>query len=325
MTGAERKMTHEDTKEKRRLAVIALGGNAFLRKGEEPSMENQWRNVYNAARDIAELQALGWSILVTHGNGPQVGLILEWMDKLGPHMTLDVANAMTQGWLGYMLAQAIGNIQEELGLPRRVVALVNQVEVNTEDPDFQNPTKYVGKYYSQEDAERLAREMGWKFREDPRGGWRRVVPSPQPLGNLEAPVIKHLLQRGYTVIASGGGGVPVHRMGTRVRGVEAVIDKDRASSLLARILGADHFIILTDVEGVYLDYGKPTQRLLRRLTLREAERLLSNNVFPPGSMGPKVEAATLFVKDTGRPAAIGMLGQLLEIIKGEKGTHIVPG
>jgi carbamate kinase len=304
-----------------------LGGNAFLRKGERGSYEDYLRNVLKAARAIVKAKLKGYDIVVTHGNGPQVGAVLEWMvlsRSRTPSQPMDVANAMTQGWLGYLLQQAIGNVMELYGLSRRVVALVTQVVVDVNDPAFREPTKYVGPYYSEDEAKRLATLHGWVFKRDPRGGWRRVVPSPKPVSIVEIDAIRALLKEGYVVIAVGGGGVPV-TMANGLKGVEAVIDKDLASALLAIELGAERLVILTDVDGVYLNYGKPGQRLLKVLPVSEALKLLSEGQFPPGSMGPKVEAAVEFVRATGRVAVIGSLDQGVEVIEGRAGTRVVPG
>ncbi len=311
------------------LLVLALGGNAFMRKGE--GIEKQWDNVRTAAKAIVELVEKGYRVVVTHGNGPQVGLILEWIHKVSPHLasalTMDIAGAMTQGWLGYMLQQAIGNELEERGLSRRVATIVTQVLVDKNDPAFANPTKYVGSYYDCKEAADIARKTGWVFKPDPRGGCRRVVPSPRPLEVVELDAIKKLVGSDYIVVAVGGGGVPVVRENHVLRGVEAVIDKDLASSLLARSIGADIFVILTDVDHVYIDYGKPSQKPLKLLTTSEARRLLEEGQFPPGSMGPKVQAAIEFVEARGDNAyaAIGRLEEALDVVEGRKGTKIIKG
>ena len=309
------------------LVMVALGGNAFLRKGEKGTVEEQWANVTRAAKQIVEMISRGYKVVVTHGNGPQVGIVMEWMENLKdkiPPLTMDIATAMTQGWLGYMLQQAIGNEMEKKGMERRVVALVNQVLVDPKDPAFANPTKYIGPYYSEEEARLLSATKGWVMKRDPRGGWRRVVPSPDPLMNVEVEAVKALVQRGYVVIASGGGGIPVRREGGNVSGVEAVIDKDLAGALLAREVGADALIILTDVDGAYLDYGKPSQRLLRELSLDEARKLYDSGAFPPGSMGPKVLACIRFLENGGKVAAIGHLEKAVDIVEGRSGTIIKP-
>ncbi len=308
------------------LIVIALGGNAFMRKGQRGTYEEYLENTRKAAQAIVDLYERGYKIVVTHGNGPQVGILLEYMAALRekiPEQPMDVANAMTQGWLGYLLQQAIGNEMEKRGFGRKVVTVVTQVVVDPSDPAFQNPTKFVGPYYSREEAERLSKLYGWVFREDPRGGWRRVVPSPKPRDVVELEAIKLLVDNGYIVVAVGGGGIPVVRK-NGLRGVEAVIDKDLASALLAVKLRADKLIILTDVDAVYLNYRKPGQRKISVMRVSEAEEWLREGQFPPGSMGPKVEAAIFFAKALGREAVIGSLDNALNVVEGRSGTRIVP-
>ncbi|MCC6009894.1 MAG: carbamate kinase [Desulfurococcales archaeon] len=314
-----------------KLIVIALGGNAFLQKDEKGTVEEQWRNVYAAAKTIVELIKMGNKVVVTHGNGPQVGNVMEWMEALKhkiPPLTMDIAGAMTQGWIGYMLQQAIQNVLIEEGLDHRyrVATIVNQVVVRSDDPAWNNPTKYVGPYYTEEEAKKLAAEKGWVVKPDPRGGWRRVVPSPDVVDNVEKEAIKTLLENNFIVIASGGGGIPVVRDEKgRHRGVEAVIDKDLAGQLLARLVGADHFIILTDVDGAYINYGKPNQQLLKVLTVSEAKKLLEQGVFGAGSMGPKVKACVRFTEATGKESFIGHLYKAISTLRGETGTKFIPG
>jgi len=314
-----------------KLIVIALGGNAFLQKDEKGTVEEQWRNVYAAAKTIVELIKMGNKVVVTHGNGPQVGNVMEWMEALKhkiPPLTMDIAGAMTQGWIGYMLQQAIQNVLIEEGLDHRyrVATIVNQVVVRSDDPAWNNPTKYVGPYYTEEEAKKLAAEKGWVVKPDPRGGWRRVVPSPDVVDNVEKEAIKTLLENNFIVIASGGGGIPVVRDEKgRHKGVEAVIDKDLAGQLLARLVGADHFIILTDVDGAYINYGKPNQQLLKVLTVSEAKKLLEQGVFGAGSMGPKVKACVRFTEATGKESFIGHLYKAIPTLRGETGTKFIPG
>jgi carbamate kinase len=314
-----------------KLIVIALGGNAFLQKDEKGTVEEQWRNVYAAAKTIVELIKMGNKVVVTHGNGPQVGNVMEWMEALKhkiPPLTMDIAGAMTQGWIGYMLQQAIQNVLIEEGLDHRyrVATIVNQVVVRSDDPAWNNPTKYIGPYYTEEEAKKLAAEKGWVVKPDPRGGWRRVVPSPDVVDNVEKEAIKALLENNFIVIASGGGGIPVVRDERgRHRGVEAVIDKDLAGQLLARLVGADHFIILTDVDGAYINYGKPNQQLLKVLTVSEAKKLLEQGVFGAGSMGPKVKACVRFTEATGKESFIGHLYKAISTLRGETGTKFIPG
>ncbi len=314
-----------------RYILIALGGNAFQSKGEAGTPENYWRNAYRAAETIVKIVKEGYKVAVTHGNGPQVGIILEWMerskDKIPP-MTMDIAGAMTQGWLGYLLMQAIHNTLIKEGVQdhvKGVVAIVNQVAVSKDDPAWKNPTKYVGSYYSEEEAKKLMKEKGWVIKPDPRGGWRRVVPSPDPVENVEVGAVRKLLDEGWIVIASGGGGIPVIRNedGT-LQGAEAVIDKDLAGEVLATGLGVGTFVILTDVEGVYLNFGKPDQKLLKEVTVSELEKYYKEGHFKPGSMGPKVLAVIRFLKRGGKKAMIGHLHKGYEVIKGLSGTRVYP-
>ena len=313
--------------ENRGLVTIALGGNAFLQKGQKGTVEEQWDNVVKAMKQVADIIEKGYKVILTHGNGPQVGNILEWMDALRekiPPLTMDFANAMTQGWIGYMIQQALTNELRRRGVNKHVVTVVNRVLVRKDDPAFQNPTKYVGPYYDEETAKRIAKEKGWAMKPDPRGGWRRVVPSPDPVGNVEIEAIRTLLRNGFIVVASGGGGIPVIKENEEIKGVEAVIDKDLAGERLASLVGADYFVIVTDVEGVYLHFRTPQQKLLRKLTVSEAEKLYKEGHFPPGSMGPKVLAAIRFIKNGGKRAAIGHLYKALDTLEGRAGTTIVP-
>lgn len=311
-----------------KVVVIALGGNAFLRKGQRGVVDEQWDNVSKAMKQVADIVEKGYRVILTHGNGPQVGNILEWMEALAykiPPLTMDIANAMTQGWLGYMIQQALHNELMRRGINRVVLPIINRVLVDKYDSAFRNPTKYIGPYYTKEEAQEIAIKKGWVMRLDPRGGWRRVVPSPNPIDNLEVEAIKKLVNEGYIVIASGGGGIPVIKENKEFRGVEAVIDKDLASEVLATKLGADYLVILTDVDGVMLNYGKPSQKLLRKLTVSEAEKLYKAGHFPPGSMGPKVLACIRFIKHGGEKAFIGHLYKALDTLEERSGTVILPG
>jgi len=311
--------------------LIALGGNAFQTKGDKGTPEDYWRNAYKAAETIVKIVKEGYKVAVTHGNGPQVGIVLEWMerskDKIPP-LTMDIAGAMTQGWLGYLLTQAISNLLIREGIKdhvKGVVAIVNQVEVSRDDPAWKNPTKFVGSWYTEEEAKKLAAEKGWVFKPDPRGGYRRVVPSPDPFANVEVQAIRKLLDDGWIVVASGGGGIPVVRKENgELEGVEAVIDKDLAGEVLATSIGAGTFVILTDVDGVYLNFGKPDQKKLDVVMVSELEKYYREGYFPPGSMGPKVLAAIRFVKHGGKRAAIGHLYQGYDVVKGNAGTTVLP-
>jgi carbamate kinase len=309
------------------LLVIALGGNAILKKGERGSPEEQWNNVLRAAKALANIVVNENKIIITHGNGPQVGYLAEAVDSISdkvPPQTLDILVAMTQGWLGYLIQHAL---QEELrrrNVKRDVVTVVTRVVVDKNDPGFKNPTKYIGRYYEKEEAERIAKERGWVFKPDPRGGYRRVVPSPMPIDVLESDVIAKLAREGVIVIAVGGGGIPVIKENNTYRPIEAVIDKDLASSVLAVKVRADKFIILTDVEGVALNYGKPNEIWLKEVYIDDLERYYKEGHFPPGSMGPKVLAAINFVKKTNKVAIIGSLEQASEVINEKSGTLILP-
>ncbi len=313
-----------------RFVLIALGGNAFQSKGDKGTVEDYWRNAYRAAKAIVKIIKEGYKVVLTHGNGPQVGNILEWMEALRdkiPPMSMDIANAMTQGWLGYLLMQAIDNelVKEKVSEVKGVIAVVNQVVVNANDPAFQNPTKYVGPYYTEEEARKLMKEKRWIMKPDPRGGWRRVVPSPDPIDNVEKWAIKTLVDNGWIVIASGGGGIPVVKEPNGIlRGVEAVIDKDLAAERLATALKVGLFIILTDVDRVYLNYGKPNAKPIEVMTVSQAEKYYREGHFKPGSMGPKVMAAIRFIKSGGLEARIGHLYNAYEVVMGKSGTRIVP-
>uniref|UniRef100_A0A7C1P4L2 Carbamate kinase n=1 Tax=Thermofilum pendens TaxID=2269 RepID=A0A7C1P4L2_THEPE len=297
--------------------VLALGGNALLRKGEKGAFEEQLSNLLRVAPSLLELSK-EYQLVVTHGNGPQVGNLYLQQESTSeaPPMPLHACVAMTQSLIGYLIQLAVNSFD-----PRARVAVVpTRSLVDPEDPAFREPTKPIGPYYPEPLCDALL-ARGWSLVRIPGRGCRRVVPSPKPKRILDIDVIRELLGRVEIVVAAGGGGIPVVERGGRLEGVDAVIDKDLASSLLARELGADLLVILTDVEGVYLNYGKPDARLLTRLCASEAERLLSEGYFPAGSMGPKVEACVEFVKRGGR-AAIGSLEKVLEVVRGVSGTLV---
>jgi len=317
-----------------KLVVVAFGGNAFQSKGEKGTVEDYWRNAYRAAEAVVRLVEEGYRVVVTHGNGPQVGILAELMmmgykERNIPPMTLDIAGAMTQGWLGYILQQAIYNKLKEKGLlgtkVKGVVTVVTQTLVRSDDPDFKDPSKYIGPWYEKEEAEKLSRELGWVFKPDPRGGYRRVVPSPDPIIQVEIEAIKKLVESGFIVIADGGGGVPVIEDDGKLRGVEAVIDKDLGAERMATALGANILLILTDVDAAYINYGTPDAKPVREITASEALKLYREGHFKPGSMGPKVLAGIRFVQNGGELAIIAHLNKALEAIRGESGTRILPG
>ncbi len=304
------------------LIVIAMGGNAFLKKGEPDDISTQWRNVKKSVKGLADLIEKGYSLVITHGNGPQVGKILEWVSKQEDFiLPIDIAVAMTQGWLGYMIEISLKNELIKRGLNKEVVCIVNNILVDKSDEAFIKPSKPIGSYYSKEEAKKLTEKFGWVMSRDVRGGYRRVVPSPEPMDNLEISSIKHLVDNGYIVIACGGGGIPIIK-NEEYKGVDAVIDKDLASSLLASRIGAKYLMILTDVEGIYRNYGKENMELIKEIHVSDLEKLYSYGEFPPGSMGPKVLACIKFLKNGGERAMIGHLEDASEILRGKKGTQI---
>ncbi len=300
--------------------VVALGGNALLKRGEPMTHDVQRANIRVAAQALAPV-AKEHQLVLAHGNGPQVGLLALQSSayKEVEAYPLDVLGAQTEGMIGYMIEQELGNL-----LPFEVpfATILTMVEVDPNDPAFQNPTKFVGPVYEKEEADKLKAEKGWVFKQD-GAKWRRVVPSPLPKRIFELRPIKWLLEHGTLVICAGGGGIPTMYEAGKQRslaGIEAVIDKDLASELLARELDADLFVIATDVDGVYLDWGKPEQRKLGRVTIKD----LRDHPFPAGSMGPKVSAAIQFVEKTGKRAAIGSLKDIEKIVAGEAGTNVYP-
>jgi len=308
----------------KKLAVVAIGGNAVNRPGEEATAENMMKNLAETARFLVSMLD-DYDIVITHGNGPQVGNLLvqqELAKHVIPPFPIDVNDAQTQGSLGYMIALTLGNELRKRNIQRDIAAVVTQIIVDKNDPGFQKPSKPVGPFYSQEEAEKLQQEKGWIMKEDAGRGWRRVVPSPIPLDIVEKNVIKTLVEKDMIVIAAGGGGIPVIQESGTLKGVEAVIDKDRASALLAKEIGADILIILTGVEKVYINYNKPDQKALDLLTVEEAKKYLAEGQFPSGSMGPKIEAAIDFVTSTGRECLITDMAVLDKALKGLTGTRI---
>jgi len=311
-------------------AVIAVGGNAILRSGERPTQENQMRNVAITAKGLADLIQKGYDIVITHGNGPQVGDILLRNDIAKdqvPPMALDVCDAESQGQIGYMLQQALSSEFVERGMDKVAVSLITQVLVSEEDPAFKNPTKPIGRYYTAEEARRLQKEKGWVMALDKkRGGYRKVVPSPEPIAIVESKPVRRLVFGGEhqaeVVIACGGGGIPVIRKGNRYVGVEAVVDKDLAAAMLATSIQEKLFVIATDVEMVFLDFGKVTQRPLRRATLSEIRKLYEEGQFPPGTMGPKILAAIRFLEGGGEEVIITSIDKVAQAIEDGIGTHI---
>ena len=305
--------------------VVALGGNAILQRGERGTAGEQFENIRVTSWHVAQMIAAGWRVLVSHGNGPQVGNILlqnEEARDVVPPMPLDVCGAQSQGLIGYMLSQALRNELRAKGIERQPAAVVTQVLVDPEDAAFRQPTKPIGPFYTAEQAERLAKTKGYKVVDTGPKGWRRVVPSPDPRGIVEIDAVKQLVGAGHVVVSCGGGGVPVARgSGGQLYGVEAVIDKDLASERVATELRADVLMILTDVEQVVLDFGKPTARPVDRLTVGEGRALMAEGQFPAGSMGPKVEACLRFVEHGGRRAIIANLAKANAALRGAAGTE----
>lgn len=315
-----------------KLAVVAFGGNALLRSEDHGTQEEQIARAKQAARWLAEIVRLGYKLIVVHGNGPQVGNILVQAEEAStkiPPQSLDVCVAQTEGSIGFMLQLAIRNRLESIGLGAavsgEVATILTEVEVDVTDPAFKRPTKPIGPFFTRYRAEALERDLGWTMREDAGRGWRHVVPSPRPLRILNVGTISRMLESAAVVVAAGGGGIPIVRgRDGQWRGIEAVIDKDYASALLASDLKADLFVILTGVAKVALDFGKPTQRDVERMTIAEAEKHLAAGQFPAGSMGPKIESAIQFVRASKQQVLITDVEVLREALEGKDGTLIVP-
>jgi carbamate kinase len=310
------------------LAVVAFGGNALLRPEDRGTQEEQIARAKQAARWLAEIVRHDYKLIVVHGNGPQVGNILVQAEEAStkiPPQSLDVCVAQTEGSIGFMLQQAIRNRLESIGIGGEVATVLTEVEVDVADPAFKRPTKPIGPFFTRYRAEALERDLGWVMREDAGRGWRHVVPSPKPLRILNIKTIERMLDSAAVVVAAGGGGIPVVKgRDGQWRGIEAVIDKDYASALLASNLKADIFIILTGVPKVAIDFGKPTQRFVERMTVAEAEKHMADGHFPAGSMGPKIDSALQFVRATGRQVLITDVDVLREALEGKDGTTIEP-
>jgi carbamate kinase len=313
-----------------RTALVAVGGNALVADNDHSSIDHQFGAARRLAGSLREMAADGWRFVVTHGNGPQVGFILRRSDLVAeiapeiPRLELDVCVADSQGGIGYILSSALINEWRSAHLPARVTAMVTHTAVSLSDPAFENPTKPIGSFYSAEEARRLERSEGWAMVEDSGRGWRRVVPSPRPLRVVEIEAVAALLREGFTVIAGGGGGIPVVEEddGT-FRGIEAVIDKDFASALMASALGVDLLVITTGVPQVAIDFGTPQQRFIDTMGVAELEQHLADGQFPPGSMGPKIEAALQFLRSGGREVLITSPEQLGAALAGSTGTRLV--
>jgi carbamate kinase len=306
--------------------VVALGGNAIKNPEDKGTIEEQFNAVSRTCDELVKMIKNGHKIVITHGNGPQVGALLiqneEAKEKV-PQMPLDVCGAESQAFIGYMIQQTLRNKLEKIGINKEVATVITQVKVDPDDPAFEKPTKPVGPFYTEKQAEKLRREKGYVIRKIEKGRYRRVVPSPEPKSIVEMGAIQKLVDAGVIVIASGGGGIPVvEGDDRRLHGVEAVIDKDLASEILAREIKAEVMLFLTNVPGVAVNYGKPAQRFMERMTLEEARSYLIRGEFPAGTMGPKIEAAIRFLESGGEKAVVSSLGEAFEALNGRAGTTI---
>lgn len=314
--------------EQTRIAVVALGGNALSTPDERDSIANRFARTRRSLTGIIELVKKGYRIAITHGNGPQVGnalLRMEMAYPKAPRVPLGVLVADTEGSIGYMIEQSLQNALKLAGIKRDVVTIITQVLVDKDDPSLANPSKYIGQFYSKEEAKELAREYGWIIKDAGEYGWRRVVGSPFPKSIINGHIIKNLVDSGEIVITSGGGGIPVYRKDDgRYEGIDAVIDKDRSAAILGRDISAQELIILTNIDKVYINYGKPEQRPLDKMTVSEAKDYHTQGHFPPGTMGPKIEAAVTFLEQGGEKVIIAHLEQVLDALRGEAGTWVVP-
>ena len=310
-----------------KLVVIALGGNALLQRTQKGSFEDQYVNVEKTAKKIADLVEHGYKVVLTHGNGPQVGATLLRHDaakNIVPPFPLDACGAETQGFIGYMIQQALRNELKSRGIDKYVVTIVTRTVVDKHDPAFERPTKPIGPFYTKSQADEIAQRMpGITIKEDAGRGYRRVVPSPDPKIIAERSAIKTLVDAGFVVVSTGGGGIPIIEDGTRAMGVEAVIDKDLGGQRLATLIGANYFVILTDIDGAYVNYGKPDQELIREVSSGKLQSYLDQGHFKEGSMAPKVLAAIRFVESGGERAIIAELGKLPEAMEGTAGTQVV--
>ncbi len=311
------------------IVLVAMGGHAFMQKGERGTIDDHERNAKEIAGLLFSLVERDYHLVITHGNGPQVGNLLvqhELARNEVPELPLDVLVAMTEGSLGYILQQALLNDLRQREQRRYVVTVVTQVLVDEHDPAFQAPSKPIGPFLSREEAERRRDQLGWKVTEDAGRGWRRIVPSPKPLKVLQRHMIRDAARAGHIVVACGGGGIPIKQEPDgSYCGIEAVIDKDLTSAVLATNVGAELLVILTSVPKVYIHYGTPQQQALGAVTLDEIERLQGEGHFPPGNMGPKIEAVITFLKAGGRRALITNPESLPQAIDGRAGTHFVGG
>lgn len=312
-----------------RRAVVAFGGNAISPPTNVESLSTQFEFTWRSLGGIVELLKRGYNLAITHGNGPQVGIALRRAELAStelPLVPLEILVADTQGSIGYMIEQCLQNRLAREGLNHRVVTLVSQVYVDEKDPALSEPTKFIGRVYSKEQAEKFMKQEGWIMKPFNRDDtWRRVVGSPKPLGIVNRKAMRELVQAGVVIIAGGGGGIPVYRDPEKgLKGIDAVIDKDLVAAILAHEIEADELIILTNVDSVKLNFGEPDEKLLRQVRIRQAREYLKEGHFPPGSMGPKVEAGIKFVEQGGERAIICAVEQVEAAIRGDAGTAILP-
>jgi carbamate kinase len=319
---------------KSRTIVVALGGNALSPAGEAGTIEEQFRHTRESLGAVVALARKGWRIAIVHGNGPQVGNALlrqEMARNVAPPLPLGVLVGATAGWIGYMVQQSLQNALLAGEVRRQVIAVITQVLVERDDPELNRPSKPIGRTMDEETARTLESELGWQVApvKDSRGEeqWRRIVPSPRPIGVVESPMIRTLVEEGHLVIAAGGGGTPVYaRDDGTLEGVNAVVDKDRAAAILGEAIGAEILLILTDIDRIYRGFGTPEQRALETIPVSQAEALLAAGEFGEGSMAPKVEAAIRFVRSgDGRRALIAKLDQGGEAVAGTAGTEVIAG
>jgi len=305
-------------------AVIALGGNALIKNGQKGTIHEQFANTRESTRSIVQMIKNGWDVVITHGNGPQVGAILlqnKEAKDITPAMPLGICVAESEGLIGYMIQQCLSNTLKRERIEKPVIALITQVVVDEDDPSLLNPTKTIGPYYTEEEAKQMEKD-GIKMVQQPRG-WRMIVPSPDPKRIVEDDIIKNMLDDGIIVIASGGGGMPVvEKEGWGLDGLEAVVDKDLAAERLAEAIDAELLLILTDVEKVYLHYRTPKQKSLDKITLSELKKYYKDDLFPPGSMGPKILAAIRFLEFGGKEVIITNIEKGWEAIQQKAGTLI---
>jgi carbamate kinase len=308
-------------------ALIAIGGNSLIRAGERGTLDEQFENAYATSKSIALMIKNGWNVVITHGNGPQVGAALLRSERAATEVythTLDMCVATTQSEIGYILQTAIFRAFKEQGIKRDVMVIPTMVRVDKNDPAFKKPTKPIGPFYSRQVAESKQKTLGWDIVEDAARGYRRVVPSPEPVEVLELSIIKKMVESGVITIALGGGGIPVLKENDDIHGSEAVIDKDRSSALLAYGLDVDLFIISTDTDKVYLNFKKNNQKGISSASADEMDNYHKDGHFPPGSMGPKVESIVKYLRNGGNKAIITSYDYLMQALEGKAGTTIIP-